>query len=287
MRIGTAGWSIPGAAVPRFPGSGTHLERYARVLNCVEINSSFYRPHRRQTYERWAASTPRSFRFAVKLPKAITHEARLRAAEQPLRQFLAEVSGLGHRLGPLLVQLPPSFEFERLAVGNFFSLLRRLHGGAVVCEPRHASWFDGRADRLLLRHHVGRVAADPAPAPGAGQPGGWTDRTSAGGTVYFRLHGAPRKYWSNYGKADLGLWLAALMPHCKSSRVWCIFDNTAAGAATFNALSLAALAAQGGRAARKHAVAAVTSARPRSARGRSDVSRREPSGRRPPRRAGR
>src|SRR5690349_6695706 len=111
--IGCAGWSLPRDTWPRFSGAGTHLERYASRFAAVEINSSFYRSHRPETYIRWAASVPGAFRFAVKLPKAITHVLRLRQPAAPLAEFLAEVAGLGSRLGCLLVQLPPSLGFDR------------------------------------------------------------------------------------------------------------------------------------------------------------------------------
>ena len=103
MYIGTAAWSLPREVAAGFPGAGQHLERYARQFACVEIDSSFYKPHRLETYARWAGMTPPHFRFAVKLPRAITHDARLRAARQPLRTFLGEAAGLGDRLGVLLV----------------------------------------------------------------------------------------------------------------------------------------------------------------------------------------
>ena len=73
---------------------GSHLERYGAILDAVEINSSFYRPHRTATYERWAASVPEDFRFAVKVPKAITHERRLKDVGDLLDRFLSEVGGL-------------------------------------------------------------------------------------------------------------------------------------------------------------------------------------------------
>src|SRR4051812_17903999 len=110
-RVGTAGWSIPRAFAMRAPGDGTNLQRYARILDCCEINSSFHRPHRPAVYERWAASTPPAFRFAVKLPRTITHDLELRRTAGLLDVFLAECAGLGEKRGPLLVQLPPSFEF--------------------------------------------------------------------------------------------------------------------------------------------------------------------------------
>ncbi|WP_225784175.1 DUF72 domain-containing protein [Xenophilus sp. Marseille-Q4582] len=174
LRIGTAAWSIPRAVAASFPGEGTHLARYARVLNCAEINSSFYRHHRPEVYARWAAQTPPGFRFAVKLPRQVTHVQRLRAARAPLKRFLDEAAGLGDRLGVLLVQLPPSQPFEARPVRTFFGVLAELFDGPVVCEPRHASWFAPAADRLLTRHFFRSHAAQrPAPThrrPGCPQP---------------------------------------------------------------------------------------------------------------------
>src|SRR5688572_19432683 len=112
FRIGCAGWSIPREHAAEFPVEGTHLQRYAQRFPAVEINSSFYRPHRPETYARWAASTPDGFRFAVKVPREITHTRRLREVDEPLERFLAEAGALGEKLGPLLVQLPPSLQFE-------------------------------------------------------------------------------------------------------------------------------------------------------------------------------
>lgn len=228
--IGTAGWSIPRVSGGAFPGEGTHLQRYARVLTAAEINSSFYRPHAPATYARWAASVPEEFRFSVKMPRVITHERELRRARAPLEQFLGEAGGLGDRLGAILVQLPPSLAFDSRSAGRFFDLLRRLHTGAVVCEPRHATWLTPAAEALLARVQVGRVGADPPPAPGAGRPGGWP------GLVYFRMHGSPRKYWSRYDRGTVDT-LAAALTAAAGDR-WCIFDNTASGAAIENALEV-------------------------------------------------
>ena len=84
FRVGCAGWALPKEHAGRFPGGGTHLARYAGRLPAVEINSSFYRPHRPATYARWAASVPEDFRFAVKVPKDATHARRLVNAEDVL-----------------------------------------------------------------------------------------------------------------------------------------------------------------------------------------------------------
>jgi uncharacterized protein YecE (DUF72 family) len=231
--IGTAGWSVPKADHGRFPGEGTHLQRYARVLGAAEINSSFYRPHRPQTYAKWAASVPERFRFSVKLPKAITHERRLADCDALLGGFLAEVRGLGGKLGCLLVQLPPSFAFGATIAQAFFAALRARHEGPVAIEPRHATWFGDAATDMIRAHALSRVAADPACVPSAATPAGAAD------FVYFRLHGSPRVYYSSYDDALLDS-VARQMDIASrtASAVWCIFDNTASGAAIVNALEL-------------------------------------------------
>jgi uncharacterized protein YecE (DUF72 family) len=234
--IGTAGWSIPRAVARHFPGEGTYLERYSRVLHCAEINSSFHRPHAASTYARWAAAVPAGFRFAVKIPRAITHDRELRATRPLLERFLEESAGLGRKRGPLLVQLPPSLAFDGRVAARFLDMLRSRFNGRIVCEPRHPTWFEPAADALLVRHKVARVAADPPPAAGADLPGAWL------GVVYYRLHGAPRKYWSRYQADALARLADALGRTPSRVEAWCIFDNTASGAALENAWELARLA---------------------------------------------
>ena len=236
LNIGCAGWSLPRAWWPKFPAAGSHLERYAARLRVVEINSAFYRPHRRETYARWAAGTPAHFRFAVKLPKQITHEKRLVDAMPELELFLAQVAGLGDKLGGLLVQVPPSLAFDAGIVAHFLRGLRRRYPGLLALEPRHASWFVPEAERLLARFRTARVLADPVLYPDAAAPGGWSD------TVYLRLHGSPRRYWSTYPDVLLArLARRLLLARAEGAECWCIFDNTASGEAVGNALTLAAL----------------------------------------------
>ena len=232
IRVGTAGWSIPRASAQHFDAGGTHLWRYSRRLSCAEINSSFYRPHASATYAKWRSSTPPEFRFAVKLPRTITHERGLADVREPLVAFLDQTGGLAEKRGPLLVQLPPSLDFDESSVTRFFELVRGLYRGALVCEPRHATWFTAAADSLLKAFAVARVAADPPPVPSAADPSPWS------GIAYYRLHGSPRKYWSPYPEEFLAT-LAASIGHVGSAdEVWCVFDNTASGAAAANALDL-------------------------------------------------
>jgi uncharacterized protein YecE (DUF72 family) len=233
--IGTAGWSIPRASAVHFDGDGSHLQRYSRMLRGAEINSSFHRPHAHAAYARWAASTPDHFRFAVKLPRTITHELKLRRARPLLERILEETSGLGQKRGPLLVQLPPSLDYDPRVAGRFFDLVRSQYDGALVLEPRHPSWFSPGVDRPLVRYRIARVAADPPPAGGAEQPAGWN------GVVYYRLHGSPRKYWSRYERERITALATALSQVPVEADAWCVFDNTASGAAAENAWELHAL----------------------------------------------
>ena len=231
IRIGAAGWIIPRALADRFPGSGSSLQRYAARLDAAEINSTFHRPHRPETFARWAASVPAGFRFSVKLPRAITHDKRLLDAAGPLACFIDSIRHLEDRLGAVLVQLPPSLIFDPDIAGAFFRQLRDVFDGFVVCEPRHPTWFDANSDELLRSNQVGRVRADPARVPEAASPGGWTN------LAYWRLHGSPRMYYSEYSTEFLRT-LASKVGASASSETWCIFDNTACGAALGNALML-------------------------------------------------
>lgn len=232
--IATAGWSIPRAVADDFPAEGSALERYAARFGGVEINSTFYRSHRTSTYARWVATTPPGFRFAVKLPRLITHEARLVDTKAQITAFRAEVKALGEKLGPLLVQLPPSLAFQAPAHARFFETLRAIWPDPIVCEPRHASWFEREPDAVMRDWRVARVAADPVRHPGAGEPGGWS------GLVYRRLHGSPRMYYSPYDGAVLRE-IATRIEAARSEQAWCVFDNTASGAAAANALTLGSL----------------------------------------------
>lgn len=233
LYVGCAGWSLNRAVKPWFPDQGTHLERYASVFSAVEINSSFYRPHRRSTYQRWAACVPDTFRFSVKLPRTITHQHRLVAALPLLDAFLAEVSGLGDKLGVLLAQLPPTLAFDARQVAAFLHAFHTRHFGALCIEPRHRSWFDAAANDLLGKHGTGRVAADPALTEAASVPGGDTT------LCYLRLHGSPHRYYSRYDTPRLRAFAAQLDHWMRTSAVtWCIFDNTAEGHAVPDALAL-------------------------------------------------
>ncbi|HEV7856213.1 MAG TPA: DUF72 domain-containing protein [Herminiimonas sp.] len=232
VRIGCAGWSLSSRVAESFPVEGSHLERYAAIFSAVEINSSFYRPHQPKTYARWRDSVPEDFRFSVKIPRTISHDNRLRNADDLLDRFLSEAGELERKLGCLLLQLPPSLKFIAEDAEAFFTLLRQKTNAAIACEPRHATWFADDAALMLRRHAIGCVRADPAPVSNS-RPAGFD------GTAYIRLHGSPVIYRSAYDDAFIAAVadrIAAMSAH--ADPVWCIFDNTADGAAVPNALSL-------------------------------------------------
>ncbi|KIQ96304.1 DUF72 domain-containing protein [Lysobacter sp. A03] len=241
VRIGCAGWSIPTRTARLFGAGESHLERYATRFDVVEINSSFYRPHQAKTYRRWADTVPPGFRFSVKLPRQITHEARLADADRLLGEFLDQVSGLGPKLGGILVQLPPSLGFDARVAEGFFGMMRRSVDTPIACEPRHSSWFGIEAAELWDAFSITRVAADPARLPEAGTPAG----PKSARWSYWRLHGSPRMYYSSYEDAVLQKLAPQLLQRGRArSPAWCIFDNTAGGHAVEDAARLQALVAR-------------------------------------------
>jgi uncharacterized protein YecE (DUF72 family) len=233
--VGCAGWSISSrcSADGTVPHTGTHLQRYSAVLSAVEINSSFYRSHRSQTYARWRDSTPASFRFSVKIPRAITHENRLVGIDELLDRFLGEVSHLEEKLGCLLLQLPPTLRFDADIANEFLGRVTSRTNAELMCEPRHCSWFSPDVNQILEKYRATRVIADPAVEGVGKMPLPKSD------TTYFRLHGSPDMYMSSYSETYLTE-LAREISHQadKGVQVWSVFDNTANGAAFGNALFL-------------------------------------------------
>lgn len=243
VRVGCAGWSIPARHRGLFGEGDSALARYATLFSAVEINSSFYRPHQPKTYARWADSVPPDFRFSLKLPRMISHERRLRDAGALLDRFLGDAGALGDRLGGFLLQLPPTLALDEATAAAFFRAFRQRSDAPLACEPRHPSWFTPSAEALLAKHRVSRVAADPPRAVVGAAPGG------DDGWRYWRWHGAPEVYYSDYPEARLQALAAEIARIGAGRETWVIFDNTAQGHAIANAGRLqellAATAAQG------------------------------------------
>jgi uncharacterized protein YecE (DUF72 family) len=219
--------------VDQFGGTGSALERYATRFDGVEVNSSFHRSHRSSTWARWADSVSKDFRFAVKIPKRVTHERKLAECSGDLDTFIAEVAPLGSKLAILLVQLPPSLQFRPDLAEAFFGDLRAKTPVNIVCEPRHVSWFEPAADRLMQTCRIARAAADPSLSEEAARPGGWR------GLDYWRLHGSPQIYRSPYGEERVRDYARRIVSERRpGADAWCVFDNTASGAAACDAIAL-------------------------------------------------
>ena len=236
--IATAGWSVPRAHASSVPPAGTGLQRYSAVFNALEINSTFYRRHQLKTFERWQASVPQNFRFAVKVPRWITHETALASPAEALAQFFDDVGGLGEKLGPILVQLPASVGFNVRRARAFFRVLRARYSGPVACEPRSPEWYADAATRTLVDYDIARVVADPPRPAEAKNPGG------SSSLRYTRWHGSPHVYYSSYSDEQLLALAESTLEAPAGTQVWCIFDNTASGSAFGDALRFRALLAK-------------------------------------------
>ena len=223
--IATAAWSIPKKAADRFAQEGSGLARYASIFDGVEINSTFYRRHKTSTFARWAESVPDNFRFAVKIPKEISHTRAMKDIAEPFDTFLADISLLGEKRGPLLCQLPPSLAFDADTLDIAFTAMRGADDGPIVIEVRHKSWASAEALDLLKRYAIDRVLADPAPV--------WPGKEFETPPKYVRLHGEPKIYYSRYTDEEIRSFSKLLAPDS-----WCVFDNSASGAAMENALTM-------------------------------------------------
>jgi uncharacterized protein YecE (DUF72 family) len=198
LRVGTSGYAYPawrGTFYPAKLAAGQMLEHYAREFPTVEINHTFYRMPSERTLGGWAAQVPAAFQFAVKLNQKITHEKRLRNAEELLERFLGTVSvltGTG-RLGPILVQLPPYARADLAGLEAFLHLMPPLFRCAL--EVRHASWLGEETYALLRRHRAALCLAetDTEPMPPS------LDVVTAD-FVYLRLRR------DEYAPADLDTW---------------------------------------------------------------------------------
>lgn len=223
--IATAAWSIPKKVADRFVQEGSGLSRYASRFDGVEINSTFYRRHKASTFARWKDCVPDAFGFAVKVPKDISHIRAMKDIDKPFETFLKDIAPLGEKRGPLLCQLPPSLAFDADVLEPAFKTLRDADDGVVVIEPRHKSWASAEALDLLKSFAIDRVLADPAPV--------WPAEDFGTRPKYVRLHGKPKIYYSSYTDEEISNFSELLAPDS-----WCVFDNTASGAAIENALTM-------------------------------------------------
>ena len=244
LHIGTSGWSYKhwsGLFYPESVKPARYLEHYVTAFDCVELNASFYRTPGIKTVQGWARRTPASFRFCAKMSRFITHQKRLLNAAESLDRFLAVFDPLRDRLGPFLVQLPPSLRFDPGIADSFLNLLASHRNiGEFALEARHDSWFTPEAISLMRHYDIAVVIADS----GGRFPGAEVLTNSI---IYLRFHGPDGHYHSSYTTAALTTYARKIMNWlAEGYQIWVFFNNDFEGHAVRNAEELKALIEQEG-----------------------------------------
>ena len=230
--IGTSGWSYPhwrGVFYPQDLPSSRWLAHYAARFPAVEINNTFYQLPEDTSLEAWRNAVPDDFRFTVKASRYITHTKKLKDPERTLEAFLHSIETLESRLGPLLFQLPPRWQFNVERLESFLDTLGSRHQAAF--EFRDPSWFDERVYERLAEHGASLCIYD--------LDGFESPHQVTADFVYVRLHGPEGAYHGSYGHAALGRWSRLIEQWLADGlEVWCFFDNDEQGYATHDAARL-------------------------------------------------
>lgn len=238
VRIGTSGWIYPswrGTFYPEDLPSRKYLEFYANTFPTAEVNYSFYHLPKPETYARWAAQVPEGFVFSLKAIRLITHTKRLEEVEELWETFVHSACALGPRLGPVLLQFPPSFRCDRARLEAFLKTAS-LSRVPLVFEFRHESWFIEEVYRLLRRHNAALCIAD--------SPGYPRRDVVTADFVYFRFHGRTDLFASNYSHAELQAEAKTIRQYQRDGlKVFVYFNNDALGHAVDNARALIRLLA--------------------------------------------
>jgi uncharacterized protein YecE (DUF72 family) len=201
--VGTSGWQYRdwrGRFYPERLAQAKWLEHYAGQFATVESNNAFYRLPEPHTFAAWAARTPPDFVMAVKVSRFLTHIKRLRDPEEPVRRFVEHAGHLGAKLGPVLLQLPPTLKADLAVLGD--ALERFPHGIRVAVEPRHQSWFSDQTRALLAERGAALCLAD--------SPHRTTPVWRTAGWGYLRLHEGTATPRPCYDHRSLARWAETL-----------------------------------------------------------------------------
>jgi uncharacterized protein YecE (DUF72 family) len=234
--VGTSGWQYPHWRERFYPAKTPQrlwLEYYADRFATVEVNNAFYHLPERTTFQSWRDRTPADFCVAVKMSRYLTHLKRLREPAEPVERFLSRAQALRDKLGPVLLQLPPTMSVDVAALDETLSRFPR--GVRVAVEPRHKSWWTAETQRLLEKHNAALCWADRR-----GRPVTPLWRTADFG--YLRLHEGRAQPRPRYGPDALGTWLDRIARTFATGPVYVYFNNDPGGAAIADASALAAQA---------------------------------------------
>jgi uncharacterized protein YecE (DUF72 family) len=250
--VGTSGWQYRHWRDVLYPSGVPQrrwLEHYADRYATVENDGTFYRLPARETFADWRARTPQDFVMAVKASRYLTHIRRLKDPAEPVARLLAAAAGLGDRLGPVLVQLPPNLTVEP---GRLDACLAAFEAGAgspgpagpvkIAVEPRHPSWWTDEIKQVLTAHGAALCLSDRR-----GQPIAPLWRTTD--WSYLRLHEGAASPWPRYGSQALRRWIGNLTQIWPDddTPIYVYFNNDQHGAAIADAAEFAALARDAGR----------------------------------------
>jgi uncharacterized protein YecE (DUF72 family) len=241
LLTGTSGWQYRhwrGSFYPADVPQRQWLEYYASQFPTVENNGTFYRLPARESFEQWRARTPDGFVMAVKASRYLSHIRRLRDPEEPVRRMLDAFAGLGDRLGPVLLQLPPTMRADEQLLDRTLALFPA--GVRVAVEPRHQSWWTDRTREVLGAHNAALCWADRAAQAVTPE---W--RTADWG--YLRFHEGTADPWPRYAEKTLREWVqrvASTWP--KRAPVYAYFNNDQNGAAVLDAAAFARIAHSSG-----------------------------------------
>jgi len=237
--VGTSGWQYSdwrGAFYPKELPQRLWLEYYASCFSTVEVNNAFYRLPDRAVFESWRDRTPEGFVVGVKASRYLTHVKRLRDPAEPVARLLDRAAGLGNKLGPVLLQLPPSLRRDLGALDE--TLASFPPEVRVAVEPRHDSWFVDETAELLARRRAAYCLVDPR----KGAPS-W--RTTDWG--YIRFHEGRSRPRPHYGRAALRNWAERLAElFGTTATVYAYFNNDMHACAPRDAATFARILRQVG-----------------------------------------
>jgi uncharacterized protein YecE (DUF72 family) len=229
LLIGTSGWVYQDWRPEFYPAGLPQrlwLEHYAERFAVVEVNNAFYRLPERDTFRRWRDRTPDDFRFAVKMSRYLTHVKRLKDPAEPVARFLGRADALGDKLGPVLLQLPPTLTADVAALDETLSQFPA--SVRVAVEPRHPTWWTDEVRDLLKRHRAALCWADRL-----GRPVTPLWRTADFG--YLRLHEGRARPWPRYGRTALSSWVDRICGESGAVRNYVSFNNDPGRAAVIDA----------------------------------------------------
>ena len=243
LNIGTSGWSYKhwsGVFYPEEIKPVSFLEYYVKHFRCVELNSSFYHLPKETTIKGWIKRTPNLFIFCPKLSRYITHQKRLTDCDEALERFFGLFGPMKHRLGPVLIQLPPGLHFNKLLIQHFSGILRDKYTGyRFAMEVRHKSWINDNFFDILTKEGIAFVIAD------SGKRFPYHEVVTSG-YVYLRFHGREKLYASDYSDEILNDYAGKIRKWLKEGKeVWIFFNNDFGGFAINNAKRLIELVGSG------------------------------------------